>query len=52
MKPEQALQVLNEATQPAAAGRLSRADYVAVEQALVAIKQFIEAHAAPPEKKE
>lgn len=50
MKPEQALQVLEEATQPANVGRISRSGYVQIEQALYVLKQFIEAHAAPPEK--
>lgn len=50
MKPEQALQVLSEATQPVSAGRLTRADYVVIEQALSALKQFIEAHAEKPKE--
>ena len=50
MKPEQALQILEEATQPASVGKISRAGYALIEQALVVIKQLVDAQAAPPEK--
>lgn len=42
MTPEQALQVLSDATDPAAAyGKLSRSGFAAVEQALKVLAQLI-----------
>ena len=42
MTPEQALQILSDATDPAAAyGKLSRSGFAAVEEAIKAIGKFI-----------
>lgn len=41
MTPEQALEILSNATQPQAAGRLDRAAYCAVEQAILVLREAI-----------
>lgn len=52
MKPEQALQVLDEALQPANSGRISRNGYVLIEQALIVMKQLVEDVAKSDKPKE
>lgn len=42
MNPKQALQILDEATQPANATRISRGGYYATEMALQVIKDILE----------
>lgn len=42
MTPKQALQILDEATQPANAARISRGGYFALENALQVIKDVLE----------
>lgn len=41
MKAQQALQVLDQATQPQQVGRLSRADYVAIDVALRVLADLV-----------
>lgn len=50
MTPEQALQVLDQATQPQQVGRLSRADYVAVDAALRVLADLVNKPKSETEK--
>lgn len=42
MTPTQALEILNQATDPRHTGKLTRQDYAAIEQALLVFKQLID----------
>lgn len=44
MKPEEALQVLDIATNPANAGKLTRVDYANCELALKTLAEFVKAN--------
>lgn len=46
MNPDTALSILDQATDPRRTGQLSRGDFVAVEQSLRVLKEFIAAHRA------
>jgi hypothetical protein len=41
MTPEQALQILREATEPAVAGKITRAGYVTIDMALQVIGELV-----------
>lgn len=47
MSPEQAIEVLSNATQPQAAGRIDRNGYVAIEQALAVLSEFVKSKSEP-----
>jgi hypothetical protein len=49
MTPQQALKVLSDVTEPANAGKITRAGYVMIEQALVVLQDLI---ASQAEKKD
>lgn len=46
MTPQQALQVLRDATEPANITRISRAGYVAIDMALQVLQELVEQKAA------
>ena len=47
LTPIQAINVLDQATQPAAAGKLNRADYINIQVALETLAHFVEMHPEP-----
>jgi hypothetical protein len=50
--PQQALGILDQATQPAAAGKLNRADYINIQAALETLAHFVKTNPEPePETK-
>jgi hypothetical protein len=42
MTPEQALQILSDALQPSMQGRITRGGYVAIEEAIKVLAEFIQ----------
>jgi hypothetical protein len=50
VNPEESLQVLAQATEPQAAGQISRAGYAAIEQALAVIRDLIANQPKPKRK--
>lgn len=50
MNPEQAVNILNQATQPANIGRLTRQDFVNIETALQSLAKMVQDKKAEEEK--
>ena len=47
MTPQQALQILSDATEPATQGKISRQGYISIQQALEVIAKLIPQEASP-----
>lgn len=47
MTPLEAINILDQATDPTRAGKLTRGDYVAINGALITVSQFVSQHYKP-----